>query len=230
MLEQEVQREYISQISNRSEIPHPEDNPVRIYRELVHYRFYEVIYNAMPKFCDHLGDQRLDALIFDFIRSKPASPYIWKAPGEFREFLIHSAKVDDIPFAADLMWFESVEVDLLMGQYEKPAEVFFDWSKPFKPSDSMRMKELHFAVNRDEYDYRETHPLLMYYQFDEHSVYFQEITPFMMEYLTYLRDMLPLEALEEICRVYGLEERDEVQALLQGALEEFTAQKIIKPK
>ena len=227
MLEREVQERFIGFISGQTEIPQPRTNPLRIYKELVHYRFDEVLRNAMPDFCEILGEERLDLLIFDFIQSKPKTPYIWKVPMLFRKFLLDCHKVDDIAYAADLMWFEGVEVELLMGQYEKPEEKSFDWNLNYKPSSSMRMKLLHHAVNQNRFEFVESHPLIMYYNFEEYSVFYQEVTPFMYSFLVYLKESSPLEALTSICNDFQIQEEDEVKEVLQGALEEFSALNII---
>jgi len=229
MLERDVQERFVGFVSGKLEIPQPRINPLRIYQELVHYRFDEVIRNAMPDFSQILGEERLDALIFEFIQAKPETPYIWQVPTAFMEFLLSTHKVDDIAYASDLMWFESTEVELLMGQYEKPTTECFSWHKHFVLSSSIRMKVLHHAVNQNSFDFVEAHPLIMYYHFEKYGVFFQEITPFMYGFLSYLEDMLPQEALLSICADFEIQEEDEVKELLQGALEEFVSLNIIKP-
>ncbi len=228
MLERDVQERFIGFVTGQSEISRPRTNPLRIYKELVHYRFDEVIRNAMPDFCDILGEERLDALIFDFIQSKPQTPFIWQVPSLFMDFLLNSRHVDDIEYAYDLMWFETVEVELLMGQYEKPSAATFDWNKNFRPSSSMRMKVLNHAVNRGEFEFVEAHPLVMYYHFEEYAVYFQEISPFIYGFLIYLEKMSAQDALASICADFHLKEEDEVRELLQAPLEEFSRLNIIK--
>jgi len=193
----------------------------------VHYRFDEVIRNAMPDFAEVLGSERLDALIFDFIQTKPQTPFIWKLPELFREYLLNFRKVEDISYAADLMWFESVEVELLMGQYNKPVKDVFNWDKNFSLSSSMRMKVLKHTVNQGVFEETEEHPLIMYYHFKEYAVFFQEITSFMFRFLSYLEEVSPLEALKSICKDFHIEEEAEAKELLEGILEEFVELNII---
>ena len=227
MLERDVQERFVGFVSNEIQIPHEQTNPIRIYKELVHYRFEEVIRNAMPDFCDVLEDERLDALIFEFIQSKPRSPYVWKVPELFMNFLLKENSVRDIAYASDLMWFESIEVELLMGAYEKPVLTGFNWDDDFFLSSSMRMKNLNYRVNQDEFEEVEEHPLIMYYHFDEYAVYFKEITPFMFRFLSYLTEISPAEALKQICLDFSIKEEDEVKELLEGALEELVALSIM---
>ena len=227
MLEREIQERFVDLITARVDIPQESTNPIRFYKELVHYRFDEVIRNAMPDFADVLGPERLDALIFDFIQTKPRTPFIWKVPKLFMEFLLTSQRVNDISYASDLMWFETVEVELLMGQYERPLKDLFDWNDDFFLSSSMRMKNLNHAVNQNIFEEIKEHPLVMYYHFEEYSVFFQEITPFMFVFLSYLEEMPPLEALKFICEDFCIEEEAEVKELLQGPLEGFLELNII---
>lgn len=227
MLERDIQERFVDFVTAKVDIPQESTNPIRFYKELVHYRFNEVIGNAMPDFVEVLGSERLDTLIFDFIQTKPSTPFIWKVPKLFMEYLLNSKRVDDISYASDLMWFETVEVELLMGQYNKPVKDIFDWNDDFALSSSMRIKVLKHAVNQGVFEETEEHPLLMYYHFEEYSVFFQEITPFMFKFLSYLEEMSPLEALKSICTEFYIEEEAEVKALLQGALEEFLELSII---
>ena len=227
MLEAEVQRRFVDFISDKTPIPDAANNPVRIYKELVHYRFEEVIRNAMPDFCALLDETRLDALIFDFIQSKPVSPFVWQVPMLFRAYLIENNRVNDIAYADDLMWFESVEVELLMGQYDRPIQENFEWESDFKLSQSMRMKVLNYAVNQENFEYVDVHPLVMYYHFEEHAVFFQEVTPFMYSFLGYLQKLTPIQALYAICEDFEIDEQETVKELLQGALEEFVQLHII---
>ena len=230
MLEKAVQERFIDLITNKIAIAQEEDNPIRIYKELVHYRFDEVITNAMPDFSEVLGSKRLDDLIFDFIQSKPTSPFVWKVPGLFMEYLVRNAKVEDIPYAQDLMWFESIEVNLLMGEYEKPKEEVFSWDERYYLTNSMEMKVLEYPVHQENFEDRGEYPLIMYYHFQEYAVYFQEITPFMFQFLNYLEGNSLCEALDKICKDFGVEEKDEVKALLEGALEEFVKLNIIRKR
>ena len=134
------------------------------------------------------------------------------------QYLIDSNKVEDIAYGADLMWFESIEVELLMGAYDKPIKEFFDWDINFKLSKSMRMKVLSYGVNKGEYQKERECPLIMYYHFQEYAVYFQEVTPFMFRFLSYLDEHLPSVALIHICEDFGIEEHDEVKELLEETL------------
>ncbi|PHR55247.1 MAG: hypothetical protein COA44_11105 [Arcobacter sp.] len=227
MLERDVQKRLVDFISGTVEIPDEPRNPIRIYKELVHYRFAEVIGNAMPDFSQILGDERLDDLIYGFIQSKPQTPFVWQVPSLFMKYLLDFHLVDDIAYAQDLMWFESVEVDLLMGEYEKPKAEVFNWDENFSLSKSMRMKSLNYAVNQNNFEKIDEHPLVMYYHFEQFNVFFQEITPFMFRFLSYLEDMLPREALMSICADFHISEENEVKELLQGALEEFSSLNII---
>ena len=229
MLERAVQERFVGFISGKIEIPQTSTNPIRIYKELVHYRFDEVIRNAMPDFSEVLGEERLNKLIFDFIQSKPQTPYVWQVPSLFRNYLLDFHHVDDIPYASDLMWFESIEIELLMGQYVKPRVECFNWEKLYVLSSSMRMKVLNYAVNKAEFEYIQAHPLLMYYHFDEHGIYFQEITLFMYTFLSYLHDRLPYEALSSTCKDFEIDDVNGAKELLHEALEEFVRLSIIKP-
>ena len=114
-----------------------------------------------------------------------------------------------------------------MRQYEKPLRGLFDWNEDFFLSSSMRMKNLKHAVNQDLFEEIEEHPLVMYYHFEEYSVFFQEITPFMFGFLSYLKEVPPLQALKSICEDFCIDEEAEVKELLHGTLQEFLERNIL---
>ena len=48
MLEREIQEKFVDFITAKIEIPQESTSPMRFYKELIHYRFDEVIRSAMP--------------------------------------------------------------------------------------------------------------------------------------------------------------------------------------
>ena len=203
-------------------------NPINTYKELIHYRFKEVILSAFPRFLELLEEGTINQLIVDFIKSKPQTPFIWKMPDEFRHFLAKHELAKKYPFMDDLLWFEWIEIELFMGHYQLTETKEFSWDKAYTLSDSALVKELNFPVHYDEgYEQGAVYPLLMFYNFQSHDVHFQEITPFLQQLFLSLKSKSIEQSLKELCKTYDID-LSEVKELLQETLQDFVQSRILK--
>lgn len=202
-------------------------NPINTYKELIHYRFKEVIYAAFPRFLELIKEDMINELIVSFIKSRPQTPFIWKMPDEFRHFLTKTDLSRTYPFMHDMLWFEWIEVEIFMGNYQPQINQNFNWENFYTLSPSARMKELHYPVYYDgAYEEGGIYPLLMFYNFQTHDVHFQEITPFLQQLIMGL-DTMPLNlSLQKLCQTYDIEVA-EVQELLEETLKGFLQSNIL---
>jgi len=202
-------------------------NPINTYKELIHYRFKEVIYSAFPRFLELISEDIIDTLIVDFIKSRPQTPFIWKMPDEFRLFLLKSDLAQKYPFMEDMLWFEWIEIELFMGNYTPRVAEDFSWKERYMLSPSAVIRELYFPVHYEqEYAQGGIYPLLMFYNFETHDVHFQEITPFLQQFLMSLKKRNIQTYLKEICKTYELDIK-EVKELLEETLQSFVHANIL---
>lgn len=226
-MHKEVQERFFKLITNQTPLFAEAGNPINTYKELIHYRFKEVILNAFPIFTEYLSPKEVESLIWEFIQSKPQTPFIWQMPGEFKTFVLQQNLEARFPFLENLLWFEYEEIELFMTHYTDTTPVAFDWNQPYVLSSSARVRLLNYPVYSDTIEEAGEYALILYYDFDELEVHFQEITPFMGTYLALLETYTPLEALSYIASEYDVD-ANEVKELLQAPLEQFCQLQILK--
>lgn len=223
-----TQKRFFELVTSQTPLYAEVGNPINTYKELIHYRFKEVILSTYPRFFEYIDDHTTHNLIVDFIKSKPQTPFIWKMPNEFRHFLAQTHLSKKYPFMNDLLWFEWIEIELFMGHYHLKETEDFKWDHVYSLNPSALIKELHYPVHHDEgYEEGGIHPLLMFYHFETHEVRFQEITPFLHQFIQNLEQQTAEEVLGDICNTYNVDIM-EVKELLQETLENFVYLYILK--
>jgi len=227
MLEKKIQKHFLEQINGKKEITTPSKNPIQIYKDMVHYRFIEVIENIFPIFCADISKKRLNRLVFKFIQSNPRTPYVWQMPYEFREFVLKNGLLDDMPYASNLLLFEWIEVELFMSDYKKQEVCKFSWDSKFALNGSARLYEFDYSVYKKRHKKRGKFNLIVYYDFDDHEVHFQEITEFMYIFLKKLKKDTAEIAVKRVSKKFSVPFVD-VKELLQESLEFFCSKKILK--
>jgi hypothetical protein len=222
--EQNVQRRFIDIISGRGI-----ENASRhhkIYNRLLFYRFEEVIENAYARLKPFVDKHEWNNLITGFILHGARSPYIWQVPDEFRKY---AANKIALPFAADLLWFEWIEIELMMQKPALQPDAKLRWDRPATLSPTARIKQLRYPVHQKNDDTalakakKGKYPLLVYLEPETNRVMFLEITPFMYKVLKRLKKgTSPKEAVKTVAAAYG-EKKSDVTAIIRPVLEGFYA-------
>ena len=222
-----TQKRFFELVTDQTPLYAEFGNPINTYKELIHYRFKEVLLSAFPRFFELLEEEKINELIVAFIKSKPQTPYIWKMPDEFRHFLSTTDLAQSYPFMDDLLWFEWIEIELFMGDYHLKEPQTFSWQASYTLSPSALIKELNFPVHYEEdYDQGGIHPLLMFYNFQTHDVHFQEITPFLQQFIASFTKKSIENSLKELCQTYEIDVA-EVKELLLETLNGFVQAHIL---
>ena len=221
----QVQKRFFELVTDQTALFAPTANPIQTYKELIHYRFKEVIESAYGRFFEHVDEEVFNRLVADFIRSAPKTPLIWQMPNEFRHFLVAHPWAKDYPYLEELLWFEWIEIELFMTSDAQKIEPF-EWERHYRCSDSARMRALKYAVFSKAYTQEGDFAIIVYYDFQSHEIAFEEITPFMLEFLEHLKDMTPALALERMALSYEAQP-SELKALLQEPLEHYCAKQIL---
>ena len=227
MFENKIQRYFLEQINGQKEITAPSKNPIQIYKDMVHYRFIEVIKSALPIFSEEISSKRLNRLVFQFIQSNPRTPYIWQMPFEFREFIVSNNLLENMPYVSDLLTYELIEIELFMSDYKKQKPCKFSWKKELVLNESARLFKFDYPVYREKYKNLGEYYLIVYYDFDDHEVHFQEITEFMYLFLKKFKNESPRIAIEKVSKKFDVPLKD-VKELLNESLEFFCSKKILK--
>jgi len=226
VLEYDIQKQFISYITGEEEISGGSENRLHLYRDLVNYRFREVLQNTFPIFARKIGKENFQSLIDEFILTKPSTPYIWLMPDQFRSFAIGRNINANFPFAEDLLWYEWIEVELFMKNYRQSEVVPFDWIKNWTIHESASLREMVYGIHLGEFETEGNFPIILFYNFLDHKVHFREVTPFLVRFLSLCSRFSANEALKKVCSEFKLG-FDDVKPFLTPTLEEFSAHKII---
>jgi hypothetical protein len=219
-----VMERFIQIIEGDKALINPLFNRYQVYRDMVYFRFYETITNVYPLLCDSLGE-KLAPLIREFQRLGASSPHISEMVHEFGVFLQSHPIHAQMPYLEDLLWLEGGEMTLLLANFD-PYKVSFTWEGEYSPSTSVRFRQLNYRVYQGEYEERGEYPLLLYYDFKEDRVYFEEITPLGYDLLKLLENHVPKEALRRISLRYEVDQND-LKEPLEELLKQWCDKKIL---
>lgn len=238
MLEKISQEQFVALITGASIIPEEkpdrsQNDRLKVYKDLVYYRFYEVLKNIYPLFRKEVGDEAFENLVRRFIGENPREPLIWKMPNEFRNFLCSRKELLPLtPAAEDLLSYEWSEVELLMGDYSEIAKTQSPGFSPDLPlafSRSARKLKLTFRVYAGDYTSSGEFYVVLYYNFSDYRVHFLEITPFMFDLLGPFdveNGFSPEAALTGTASKYNVS-KDEIGEVVFKTLGEYCQKKIL---
>ena len=202
----------------------------KIYKSLVYHRFFEVLSNAYPLWYEEVEKKRFKKAIYKFMQHGAKSDVVWKMPNEFRKFIKKSKLFNDIPYLNDLLWFEWIEVELVMKNYKKEKLKKFSYSFEYKLSNSSVLKKLKHKVYKKEcFNEKGEYYLLAYYDFRDYEVYFREISEVLYLFLKELKKSGLKKAIKKVAKLSQSKQK-EVESFLKDALSELVQIRVIKPK
>ena len=232
-LEQTIQKRFVNTITKQEKLVMPSE-ALKVYTELVYYRFLEVFEKAYPRFKKMVSDEVFDALIYEFLKVGAKTPILWRVSGEFKTFLIENNTLE-MDFLADLLEFEFLEIEMFMQKYEEPQEQEFSLENRYIFSETCNIRRFSYPVHHPEFD---TSPksfesgefvVLFYYDATEEQVLYEEISPFVYEFLQLQNGGKSLiQLIDEIALSYEIQS-DELLEVLSSVLEHFSEKNILLP-
>lgn len=229
MLEFDIQDRFMSLITGKEPIEGRSQNRINLYKELVFYRFYEVIQNAFPLFVSQVGAERLREMVASFIKTDPKSPYIWTIPRQFSRFVIERKLAPDVDCADDLLWYEWIEIELFRGDYNDDPPPQFGGEKSWGLSPSARMRRMRYRVYNKQFNEPGDFAAIVYYNFEDSKIHFQEITPFLFDLINLMGKVSTWGALHELCRNRPEVEFEEAKPIVEETFRNFCLKKILVP-
>lgn len=201
---------------------------LKIYKSLVMHRFFEVLSNGFPIFFGQVDDKRFEKIIYKFMQYGSKSAVMWKMPNEFRKFIKKSKLLKDIPYINDLLWFEWIEVELMMKNYKLQKHKEFTYKNEYKLNSSVVLKKLKYKVFEEgSYDKKGEYYLLGYYDFNEYEIYFREISLPLYLFLKELDKNGIKKAIKVIAKMSEQKNKD-VKEFFKETLYELVSLNIIK--
>ena len=207
-------------------------NPIsdgeKVYRKLGYKVFFDALSSAYPLFYEKVDKKEFEKLICEFMNFGAKSVEMWKMPDEFRKFVKKQKKFRSIAFTDELLWFEWIEMKLMMKNYKAKLTKKFSYKHEYKLSKSTVLKKLRNRVfERKSFDTKGEFFLLGYYDLNEKRVYFIEISQVMYLFLKELKKNGSKKAVIKIA-VMSEQRKNEVKEFFRDSLTDLTKKGIIR--
>lgn len=199
-----------------------------VYAQLVHYRFEEVITKAFPLLTRAVDKDLLDRAIRAFMHHAPQSPYIWEVPRHFWAFE-REHRILNLPFVDDLMWYEWVEVELMMATYAPHKNETFSWEKAWGVDESVRMRHLNYRVFESAFEKASPCYLIAWFNRNTGIACYKEVSEVIYRLLENLTCKPFNEVLQSLSQEADTTE-SELKLYLTSALEALCEEGIIVSK
>jgi hypothetical protein len=227
MRELNAQKMLVDVAFENIELPKDEQG-LKVYKSLVLHRFYEVISNGFPLFFKSIDKERFRDIVYEFMKYGAKSTVMWKMPNEFRKFVKKSKILKDIAHINDLLWFEWIEVELMMKNYKLPKQKKFSFKNEYKLNSSAVLKKLKYRVFEEgSFEKKGEYYLIAYYDFNDYQVYYREISSLMYLFIKELDKNGIQKAVKFIAKESG-EGKKEVKEFFKETLKELVSLNIIK--
>lgn len=224
-LERDVEDRFFDIITNQKE--NPSSNAYGVYQRLVYYRFEEIIKNTFPEFIKHISENELEKTIYEFLKNPPNTPFVWQIAKDYMQFTKKNKLFHDRKYLYELLYFDWIEVEVLMKEYKTPKKSKFSWKNSYKLASSARVKRCKFDIINKDYETNRENFLIIYFDFDSLDVLFREINQFIYVLIKRFDKSKTLEqTLEELC-VENEIDLDEAKAILEEPLKELISNKAL---
>ncbi len=215
------QKIFVDKVLDKTKALKGEKKPIALYKELVYYRFYEVLSNANPIFSSLLSEKKLKKLIVEFMHHGAKTDLIWQLPNEFRTFIKKEKKLEkSMPYIHDLLWFEWIEIKLFMQDYSAFSFSKLNFKNEYKLSKSARIKKLSYKVYERDFENSGEYFVLAYYDMNVQEVRYREISEFMYVFIKNLKNNSLIEVIRKMSKRYSLEHK-EIKNILKEPLQEL---------
>jgi len=230
-LEQSIQTRFINTITKQEQVAMPSE-AIKVYTELVYYRFLEVFEKAYPRFKKMVSEETFDTLIYDFLKVGAKNPILWRVSGEFKTFLSQNSDLD-MPYLADLLEFEFLEIEMFMQKYSLHKKSSFSLQKSYTFSKEANIRHFSYPVHHPDFDVSPRafesgeFIILFYYNAKSEEVLYEEITPFIEEFILSLTPNLSMmQSIKKMAELYEIE-YEELLEILLPVLEHFHCENIL---
>lgn len=224
-LERDVEKRFFDIITKQED--NPSSNAYKVYQKLVYYRFEEIIKNSFPEFIKHISINELEKSLYEFLKKPPSTPFVWKIANDYRKFVKKQKLFHNKKYLYELLYFDWIEVEILMKEYKFRKNTEFSWNESYKLSSSARIKKFNFDILNGQYEIKRENFLVSYYDFSRDEVLFRELNEFLFVLLKKLNKKQTLkEVLKLLCKENEINFK-EAKELLEDAIKELFSLNII---
>ncbi|MDY0052642.1 MAG: hypothetical protein RBR65_08880 [Aliarcobacter sp.] len=223
-LEREIQLRFMDIIKNQKE--NITSNSYKVYQKLVFYRYEEIIKNTFAQFIKHISVEELEDSIYEFLKNPPETQFVWKIANDYRKFVKKNDTFINRVYLYELLYFEWIEMELLMKEYKEKEESIFSWTNSYKLSISARIKKFNYDVIGTNYEELRENFLIIYFDFSNNEVLYREINQFIYVLIKKLKEGSLEEILNKLCLENDIELTD-AKNILEEPLKELILNKAL---
>lgn len=224
-LERDVEDRFFDMLTNQKE--NPASNAYGVYQKLVFYRYEEIINNTFFEFVKHVSEVELEKSIYEFLKYPPSTPFVWKIANDYRKLVKKLKLFHDRKYLYELLYFDWIEVEIMMKEYKKLKKAKFSWDKCYKLSPSARIKKFNYDIINKDFETKRENYLIIYNDFELDEVLFREINQFIYVLIKNLNKKKSLEqTLEVLCEENEID-LNEAKMVLEEPLKELISKKAL---
>ncbi|AXH08520.1 hypothetical protein CP960_10145 [Malaciobacter halophilus] len=174
-IEEDIQNEFINIVTKRNKEEFKD--AYNVYQKLVYYRYEEVIKNTFIEFKKYISAKELEESIRVFLKEPCSTEFVWKIANDYRKFVKKNRLFHDRKYLYDLLYFDWIELELSMQEYEYEQIKEFHYENSYKLSNSCRLKRFDYDILNANIEKKEENFAIIYYDFKDDEVKFRQINP-----------------------------------------------------
>lgn len=224
-LERDVEDRFFDIISNQKE--NPSSNAFGIYQKLVFYRYEEIINNTFPLFLKYISAKELEKTLYLFMKNPPTTPFVWQIANDYRKMVKKNRLFHDRKYLYELLYFDWIELELLMKEYKVKKQKEFSWDSSYSLSKSSRIKRFKYDIINTNYEEKRENFTVIYYDFSSDEVLFREVNEFLYALLKNLNKKESIKkTLKKLCKQNDIDLNEAIE-VLEEPLKELLYNKVI---
>jgi len=225
--EKKIQKRFLDLVENQKE--KKASNAFGIYQKLVFYRYEEIIKNTFLEYCKIVSEEKLNETIYEFIKNPPQTPFVWKIAKDYMKFVKKNKYFNKKKFLYEVLYFDWVELELIMKEYKIPQEDSFSWDNKYILNDNSKVKKFKYNIILGEYTEKRENFVLIYYDFSENEVFYREINELIFLILKSINDNKNIsKTLKSLCKKYELNHKEAKEFLTSTFTELLNLKVIVK--
>lgn len=223
-LERDVEDRFFDMITNQKS--NPTNSNYKIYQKLVFYRYEEVVKTTFPQFCKMLDESELESLIYKFLETPCKTEFVWQIANDFRKFVKKQKLFDDRKYLYEILYFDWIELELFMKQYDLSKIKKFDYKRKYSLSNSSIIKKFKYNIINSDFESKRENYVLIYYDFELNEVIFREINEFLFYFVKSIENKSLNKNLKNFCKANEINFK-EAKEQLSLVFEELVQKRVL---
>ena len=177
----DIQKNFLSIVLNSDKSIHNKN--MKIYQELILYRFKEVLSSTYPVFTNYMDKIELETLIEDFIMYGCKTSFVWQISLEFKQYL-HSKRYLTL-IQKQILNFESKQISIFVKNDDIKCSVL-SYERAYKLSINASVMMFDYDILNQTFAKQKQY-VLLYKNKEDFQVYYLSISEFLYYFFKYQR-------------------------------------------